>query len=141
MPSSTRLVISLILPLGIAGVLNAQITKNPLPAPIEKRGLAVEIRDLVRLPDTRSMLAAGQDVNPAGWARVQFVRDLPDGRRFVNDSRGLLYLLDSNNKPTVYANVAEAFPFAIYNRLESGFIGFDFHPEFAKNGLFYTVHG
>jgi len=141
MPSSTRLVISLILPLGIAGVLNAQITKNPLPAPIEKRGLAVEIRDLVRLPDTRSMLAAGQDVNPAGWARVQFVRDLPDGRRFVNDSRGLLYLLDGNNKPTVYANVAEAFPFAIYNRLESGFIGFDFHPEFAKNGLFYTVHG
>ena len=141
MPSSTRLVISLILPLGIAGVLNAQITKNPLPAPIEKRGLAVEIRDLVRLPDTRSMLAAGQDVNPAGWARVQFVRDLPDGRRFVNDSRVLLYLLDSNNKPTVYANVAEAFPFAIYNRLESGFIGFDFHPEFAKNGLFYTVHG
>ena len=140
MPSSTRLVISLILPLGIAGVLNAQITKNPLPAPIEKRGLAVEIRDLVRLPDTRSMLAAGQDVNPAGWARVQFVRDLPDGRRFVNDSRGLLYLLDSNNKPTVYANVAEAFPFAIYNRLESGFIGFDFHPDFARNGLFYTVH-
>ncbi len=121
--------------------LHAQITKNPLPAPVEKRGLAVEIRDLVRLPDTRSMLAAGQDVNPAGWARVQFVRDLPDGRRFVNDSRGLLYLLDSNNKPTVYANVAEAFPFAIYNRLESGFIGFDFHPEFAKNGLFYTVHG
>ena len=41
----------------------------------------------------------------------------------------------------VYANVAEAFPHAIYNRLESGFIGFDFHPEFAKNGLFYTVHG
>ena len=29
----------------------------------------------------------------------------------------------------------------MYNRLESGFIGFDFHPEFAKNGLFYTVHG
>ena len=28
----------------------------------------------------------------------------------------------------------------IYNRLESGFIGFDFHPEFAQNGLFYTVH-
>ena len=121
--------------------IHAQITSNPLPAPVEKKGLAVEIRDLTRLPDTRSMLAAGQDVNPAGWARVQFVRDLPDGRRFVNDSRGFLYLLDKDNKPTVYANVAKEFPFAIYNRLESGFIGFDFHPEFAKNGLFYTVHG
>ena len=40
----------------------------------------------------------------------------------------------------MYANVAAAFPFAVYNRLESGFIGFDFHPEFARNGLFYTVH-
>jgi hypothetical protein len=30
------------------------------------------------------------DVNPAGWARVSFVRELPDGRRFANDSRGFL---------------------------------------------------
>jgi hypothetical protein len=52
-----------------------------------------------------------------------------------------LYLLDRNNQPSVYANVAAVFPFAVYNRLESGFIGFTFHPEFAKNGLFYTVHG
>jgi hypothetical protein len=87
------------------------------------------------------MLPADQDVNPAGWARVSFVRDLPDGRRFANDSRGFLYLLDDDGEPTVYANMAEAFPFAIYTRLESGFIGFDFHPEFARNGLFYTVHG
>src|SRR5689334_6353714 len=124
-----------------AQVTNTPITSNPLPEPIRKRGLAVEIRDVTRLPDTRTTVPAGQDVNPAGWARVSFVRDLPDGRRFVNDSRGFLYLLDRDNKPTVYANVAAAFPFAIYNRLESGFIGFDFHPEFAKNGLFYTVHG
>ena len=87
------------------------------------------------------MRPADQDVTPAGWARVSYVRDLPDGRRFANDSRGLLYLLDRNNQPSVYANVAAAFPFAVYNRLESGFIGFDFHPEFARNGLFYTVHG
>ena len=80
-------------------------------------------------------------MTPAGWARVSFVRDLPDGRRFANDSRGLLYLLDREQPASVYANVAAAFPFAIYNRLESGFIGFDFHPEFARNGLFYTVHG
>jgi hypothetical protein len=40
----------------------------------------------------------------------------------------------------VYADVAAAFPLMVYNRLESGFIGFVFHPEFATNGLFYTVH-
>ena len=28
----------------------------------------------------------------------------------------------------------------MYARLESGFIGFDFHPDFARNGLWYSVH-
>ena len=120
--------------------IDAQITANPFPAPVEKRGIAVEIRDVVRLPETRGMRPADQDVNPSGWARISFVRDSPDGRRFVNDSRGFLYLMDRSNKLTVYVNVGEIFPMANYNRLESGFIGFTFHPEFMKNGLFYTVH-
>src|SRR5437762_1591898 len=120
--------------------IHGQITSNPIPGRIEKRGLAVEIRDVVRLPDTRGIRPADQDVSPAGWARVSYVRELPDGRRFANDSRGFLYLIDQNNRPQVYADVSEAFPNGLYNRLESGFIGFVFHPEFAKNGLFYTVH-
>ena len=133
------LVIVVSLALRAAGAIPLQIT-NPIPAPVEKRGLMVEIREVVRLPESRGMRPADQDVNPAGWARVSYVRDLPDLRRFANDSRGFLYLLDRNNRPTVYANFAETFPFTVYNRLESGFIGFDFHPEFARNGLFYTVH-
>src|SRR5437870_2171310 len=120
--------------------IHGQITSNPIPGRIEKRGLAVEIRDVVRLPDTRGIRPADQDVSPAGWARVSYVRELPDGRRFANDSRGFLYLIDQNNRPQVYADVSEAFPNGVYKRLESGFIGFVFHPEFAKNGLFYTVH-
>jgi hypothetical protein len=123
-----------------AGPAEAQITSNPIPEPIVKRGLAVEIKDLVRLPDTRELHPADQDVAPAAWARVSYVRDLPDGRRFANDSRGLLYLIDSNNQPHVYADVAAAFPMATFKNLESGFIGFVFHPQFATNGLFYTVH-
>ena len=133
-----KIVIVLLLVLGTVGAMFAQIA-DPLP-PVEKRGLTVQIRDVVRLPDTRGLRPADQDVVPAGWARPSYVRDLPDGRRFVNDSRGLLYLLDGNNQPSVYANVGAAFPLAVYNRLASGFIGFDFHPEFARNGLFYTTH-
>lgn len=116
------------------------ITSNPIPEPVTKHGLSVEIRDLVRLPDTRGLRPADQDVTPAGWARINYVRDLPDGRRFVNDSRGFLYLLDRDNRPSVYADVGATFPLAVYNRLESGLIAFTFHPEFARNGLFYTVH-
>ena len=140
MRTGMRFVIVLLLAIWAAGVIEAQITSNPIPAPIVKRGLAVEVKDLVRLPDTRGIRPADQDVSPAGWARVSYVRDLPDGRRFANDSRGFLYLIGANNQPQVYANVAAVFPNAIFNRLESGFIGFAFHPEFARNGLFYTVH-
>jgi hypothetical protein len=114
-------------------------TRDPLPAPVEKRGLMVEVRDVARLPETRRLRPVEQDVTPTGWARVSFVRDLPDGRRFVNDSRGFLYLLDGE-RTSLYADVAAAFPHAYYARLESGFIGFVFHPEFARNGLWYSVH-
>ncbi|MET0213592.1 MAG: PQQ-dependent sugar dehydrogenase [Vicinamibacterales bacterium] len=130
----------MLLAIWTAVAITAQITSNPIPAPVSKRGLAVQVQDVVRLPDTRGVRPADQDVSPAGWARVSYVRDLPDGRRFANDSRGFLYLIDGSGQPKVYANLAELFPDAVYNRLESGFIGFVFHPEFARNGLFYTVH-
>ncbi len=133
-------VVVISLAVGTSNAMPPQIG-NPLPDRIEKRDLMVEIAEVVRLPESRGMRPPDQDVNPAGWARVSFVRELPDGRRFVNDSRGFLYLLDGNNQPAIYANFGEIFPFAVYNRLESGFIGFGFHPEFARNGLFYTVHG
>src|SRR5262245_6805514 len=101
----------LILAFGLGGfeIIRGQITANPFPAPIEKRGITVELRDVVRLPETRGMRPADQDVNPAGWARVSFVRDAPDGRRFVNDSRGFLYLL-RDGKTSVYLDFAAQVP-------------------------------
>src|SRR5215471_4792361 len=140
MRTRMRLIIVLLLAIWTARAIKAQITSNPIPEPIVKRGIAVEIKDLARLPDTRGVRPAEQDVMPAGWARVSYVRDLPDGRRFANDSRGLLYLIDGNNQPHVYLDLGAAFPLAFYKRLESGFICFVFHPDFATNGLFYTVH-
>src|SRR6185503_11518401 len=140
MRNAIRFVSALLLWLCALNGISAQITTNPIPAAITKRGVQVEIKDVVRLPDTRGIRPADQDVTPAGWARIQFVRDLPDGRRFVNDSRGLLYLIDASNQPQVYLKLDGLFPLAVYNRLESGLVGFAFHPEFARNGLFYTVH-
>jgi hypothetical protein len=123
-----------------AGAVRAQLA-DPIPAPIVRKGLSVEIKDVARLPDTRTLRAATEDTSPTSWARVSFVRELPDGRRFANDSRGLLYLFDSSNRPSLYASVTAAFPLGFYKSLQSGFVGFEFHPEFARNGLFYTVHG
>src|SRR4029079_3558225 len=129
-----------LLTIWMASAADAPITSNPIPEPIVKRGLAVEIKDLVRLPDTRGLRPADQDVAPQARARVSSVRDLHDRPRFANDSRGFLYLIDSNNQTHVYANVAETFPYGVSTRLESGCIGCVCRPEFSANGLFSTVH-
>jgi hypothetical protein len=123
-----------------AGTVAGQITINPLPTPIPRRGLSIQIQDYARLPDSRDIRPKSEDVAQSGYARVSFVKDLPDGRRFVNDSRGVMYLVDASRQPQVYWEFHKENPFGVYNRLESGFISFEFHPEFAKNGLIYTVH-
>jgi len=133
-----RTLIFAIAVLGSGKALQAQV-ENPIPEPIVKRGLAVEIREIARLPDTSAMDPSYGSA-PVGSARVSYVRDLPDGRRFTNDSRGFLYLLDSDNEPSLYLNFRELFPHSAYQSLESGFVGFEFHPEFAENGLLYTTH-
>lgn len=76
----------LVLAFWTAGAIHAQIS-DPIPTPIPRRGLSVEITDVARVPDTRGLRPAGEGVMPAGWARVSYVRELPDGRRFANDSR------------------------------------------------------
>jgi hypothetical protein len=116
------------------------ITANPIPEPVVKGGLAVEIRDVTRLPHTLGILPSADDVNPAGWARVSFVRDAPDGRRFANDQRGFIWIVEDEAARALYLDTRQAFPYTLYNRLESGLVGFGMHPEFAANGLFYTVH-
>src|SRR5207253_6357281 len=103
----------LVLTIGMAGAADAPIKSNPIPEPIVKRGLAVEIKDLVRLPDTRGLRPADQDVAPTAWARVSYVRDLPDGRRFANDSRGVLYQIDSSNQPHTYLDVGALFQLSV----------------------------
>ncbi len=41
---------------------DAPITSNPIPDPIVKRGIAVEVKDVARLPDTRGLRPPDQDV-------------------------------------------------------------------------------
>jgi hypothetical protein len=123
-----------------AALAHGQITMNPLPAPIEKRGLSVQIRDIVRLPDTRGLRPADQDPAVQGWARINHVREIADGRRFVSDQRGFLYVIGPDNTPRLYLDAASAFPRTWYRGLTNGLVGLAFHPDFADTGAFYTVH-
>ena len=132
-----RVISLFILLFSFSGPMYGQL-RDPIPEPIIKRGLSVEIREIARLPDTSKLYPANQ--HRVGYARINYVRDLPDGRRFANDTRGFLYLLDRDNQSSLYFDFGALFPLSHYNGLSAGFTGFKFHPEFAQNGLFYTTH-
>jgi len=136
--SAVKLRIAVVM-LWSVNIAMAQIN-NPFSEPIQKQGLSVEIRQLTQLPDTSGMYSAEKDRLYAAIARIGFVRELSDGRRFVNDARGQLYFLENGTESLLYLNMAERFPNTGYLDLQSGFIGFDFHPDFLTNGLFYTIH-
>src|SRR5262245_58580607 len=82
-------------------------------------------------------------------ARVNFLRDEPGGRRFfVNDLNGPLYILDKQKKTfTTYLdfNGAGGRP-GLFQKLTfernfaTGLINFQFDPDYARNGVFYTLH-
>ncbi|MEV6495194.1 PQQ-dependent sugar dehydrogenase, partial [Actinoplanes sp. NPDC051633] len=76
-------------------------------------------------------------------ARINTIMELPDGsgRRAVPDLNGNLYLVE-NGVPHVYLDVAAAFAPAFFSGrgLGQGFGYVTFHPDFRRNGVFYTIH-
>ncbi|TWO33231.1 c-type cytochrome [Seonamhaeicola sediminis] len=61
-------------------------------------------------------------------------------RVFINDLRGMLYEL-KGDKPELYASISKYHDsFMPEPGLGTGFGSFAFHPDFSKNGLFYTAH-
>ena len=121
-----------ILSLVFSGFSDAQIT-NPIPKEIEKSKLAVGLQEVVQIPTSGTM----RDV-----ARLNFLSHAGDGskRLFVNDMRGKFYVI-SNNQASLYMDfknlVCSGFS---YESNQQGFSYFAFHPDFSKNGIFYTVH-
>src|SRR4051794_37867669 len=82
-------------------------------------------------------------------ARVNFLRDEPGGKRFfVNDLNGPLYILDKQTKTfTTYLDLnggaarGGLFPrLTIVPGFASGLVNVMFDPDYARNGVFYTIH-
>ena len=76
-------------------------------------------------------------------ARINTIMELPDGsgRRAVPDLNGPLYLVE-NGVPHVYADLAATFAPQFFSGrgLGQGFGYVAFHPDFRRNGRFYTIH-
>ncbi|MDJ0597214.1 MAG: PQQ-dependent sugar dehydrogenase [Pleurocapsa sp. MO_226.B13] len=110
----------------------AQITA-PIPEPIRKSELSVKLAEVVQIPNSGTALQKA--------ARLNFLTDAGDGsgRLFVNDMRGKLYVI-VDGTATVYMNLKQLICADFtYESVQQGFAYFAFHPEFARNGIFYTV--
>jgi mono/diheme cytochrome c family protein len=108
--------------------------------------LALELQDYAALPITADNT---NDNTRAQLARVNYLRDEPGGRRFfVNDLNGPLYILDKRKKTfTTYLDFNGAggrpglFPkFTFERNFATGLTNFLFDPDYARNGVFYTLH-
>ncbi|MEB3279937.1 MAG: PQQ-dependent sugar dehydrogenase [Lyngbya sp.] len=119
-----------------ASLSEAQITQNPIPEPIEKSKLSIGLEEVVKIPDS------GSDKNNNNKAaRLNLLLSPGDGsgRLFVNDMRGKLYVI-VDRTATVYMDVKSLVGQGFHDQSrQQGFSYFAFHPEFAKNGIFYTV--
>jgi hypothetical protein len=132
----------------LASTASAQLVTNPIPTPIVKGSVRIRINNLVQMPATLSLNGAKPDNSPSARSRINFLRESPDGRLFVNDLRGQLYTLDANNQPHLYLDIDTAnggagsiFPATYFdNGLAAGLISFNFDPNFVTNGKFYTIH-
>ena len=113
-------------------ISQAQIS-DPIPEPIKKSELSVGLEEVVQIPNS------GTDREKA--ARLNLLTHAGDGsgRLFVNDMRGKLYVI-VNGTATVYMNLKQLICADFtYESGQQGFAYFTFHPEFARNGIFYTV--
>jgi hypothetical protein len=130
----------------VAGALALVLAVARLLAVQAPPRLALELQDYAELPIT----ADNTNTNTrAQLARVNYLRDEPEGRRFfVNDLNGPLYILDKQTKAfTTYLdfNGAEGRPglfqrFSFKLNFATGLTSFIFDPDYAKNGVLYTLH-
>jgi len=106
--------------------------KNPIPDTIKSSDLVVDLNLVTQIPRS-------SDEPPL--TRITKLDYQPNtGDLFILDLRGKLYRLQ-NGEQKVYMDMVSLKPkFINQPGLATGFGSFAFHPEFSKNGLFYTTH-
>jgi glucose/arabinose dehydrogenase/mono/diheme cytochrome c family protein len=106
--------------------------KNPIPGKIEASDIQINLTFFNQLPPS-------SDKQPlTRISKIDWVT--PVKSCFILDQRGKLYKLE-NQKPVVWLDISKWKPdFINEPGLATGFGSFAFHPDYAKNGIFYTTH-
>jgi hypothetical protein len=111
--------------------------------------IGVSLVEVATLPPTLHFVPgapAKATVSSLGYfpaARITSLKPMRDRARrlLVNDQRGLLYTLAKDNQALLYLDVRAMTPLFKDNPgLTAGLNAIAVHPNFASNGLFYTVH-
>lgn len=115
---------------------------DPIPADPVLTRVGLVVAEVATFPASEPV-PAPTDRRLIRRARINHLGEIPDGsgRRYVPDLNGTLYVLDGD-QPRPYLDVRGAVgpTFHSDRGLGSGFGFVTFHPEFASNGIFYTVH-
>ncbi|MEV6109271.1 PQQ-dependent sugar dehydrogenase [Streptomyces sp. NPDC051940] len=113
------------------------IPQSPIPS-----GLGLELTEFAQFPKS-DPVPAPTDERLIRHARINYLGQLPDGRTYVPDLNGKLYMLPpGGGTPAAYLDVKAVVGSAFFSGrgMGSGFGFVAFDPQFASNGRFYTVH-
>lgn len=138
--AATALVAGLMAPGAVADPGDERIA-DPVPEDPAASHLGLVLEEHHQFPETATTPPA-TDYRLQRHARINHIGDVPDGsgRQFVPDLNGPLYFLEDGEEH-VYLDVKAQFPDFFSGRgMGSGFGFAAFHPDYAENGLFYTVH-
>ena len=107
---------------------------NPIAEKIPTSDLTLVLEELLTVP-------ASAEAPPLARINKLLAIESNQGERlFIHDLRGKLYEI-VDNTPRVYLDMVAEQPAFIDNPgFATGFGSFAFHPDFEKNGLFYTTH-
>ncbi|GIH05117.1 hypothetical protein Rhe02_31840 [Rhizocola hellebori] len=127
---------------GVGG--GEQPIEDPIPQNPIASGLGLVLTEYATFPQSQPV-PTPTDQRLVRRARINALGEIPGttGRRFVPDLNGKLYVLPAGGgTPATYLDVRQVVGANFFSGrgLGSGFGFVAFHPEFATNGRFYTVH-
>lgn len=109
------------------------VSENPIPEPITKSDITLNLQKVVQFPFTN-------EKQPRTRLNKMGVHPITK-ESLVADLQGKIYILNASNQPEVFFDVTSHIKNFVNNPgLGTGLGSFAFHPDFAKNKLFYTTH-
>ena len=112
--------------------MSGDTTSNLIPEKVQDSGIMLDLEFFAQLPSSDSV---------APLAKMTKMEAIPGtDRLMINDQRVGIYEL-VNQKPQLYLPLLKLRPKMVSKPgWATGLGSFAFHPEFEKNGLFYTSH-